>query len=344
MLIPVIPDPHVGSVLDGKYEITSVVGRGGMSVVYRARNVYTQQIVAVKMLKQELVEDAELTARFSREASAGIKMVHVNIIGMHEVGTARSGQPYIVMDFLEGETLLKVLKKEGRVGVKRCVKILTQVCEAVAHMHNQKIIHRDIKPGNIMLVETANDTDVVKMFDLGFAKIRAEPGTNRGDLTQFGDVLGTPLYMSPEQTQGHPLDSRSDIYSIGCVMYEMLCGSAPLVGSSVLETMQMQVKEKPKALDETRPDLYIPEQLSNIAFQAMEKDPDARYQSVSDLKRDLESVALSLSGKMTSSVTLPGISKLKQLPPERPKPPIPIIIIGLLLACIIFFVVFSQHH
>lgn len=343
MLMPVIPDPHVGSILDGKYEVLSVVGRGGMSVVYRCRNVYTQQVVAVKMLKQDLVDDAELVARFSREASAGIKMVHPNIIGMHEVGTASSGQPYIVMDFLEGETLLRVLKRDGRISVKRCVKIMLQVCDAVAHMHNQKIIHRDLKPGNIMLVETAFDSDVVKMFDLGFAKIRSEPGSNKGDLTQFGDVLGTPLYMSPEQTQGMPLDSRSDIYSLGCVMYEMLAGSAPLVGSSVLETMQMQVKEKPKTLDDARPDLYIPEQLTQIVFQAMEKDPDARYQSISDLKRDLESVGLSLSGKMSTTVTLPGISKLKQLPEPKPKPPILMIVLGLLLACIIFFLVLSHH-
>lgn len=344
MLIPVIPDPHIGTVLDGKYEVLAVVGRGGMSVVYRARNVYTQQVFAIKMLKQDLVDDAELVARFSREASAGIKMVHPNIIGMHEIGTASSGQPYIVMDFLEGETLLRVLKQEGRVSVKRCLKIMLQMCEGVAHMHNQKIVHRDIKPGNIMLVETANDTDVVKLFDLGFAKIRAEPGTNRGDLTQFGDVLGTPLYMSPEQTMGQPLDSRSDIYSLGCVMYEMLTGSAPLVGSSVLETMQMQVKERPKALDDARPDLYIPEQLTEIVFQAMEKEPEDRYQSIFDLKRDIESVAMSLSGKLSSSVTLPGISKLKQLPPQKPKPPITAIVLGILLVVIVVFVFLSMHH
>lgn len=342
--MPVIPDPHVGEFLDNKYEVLSVVGRGGMSIVYRARNIFTQGIVAVKMLKQDFVEDEELVARFSREASAGIKMVHPNIIGMHEVGTARSGQPFIIMDFLEGDTLAKILRAEGRVSVKRCVKIMLQICDAVSHMHNQKIIHRDIKPGNIMLVETANDVDVVKLFDLGFAKIRAEPGSNQGDLTQYGDVLGTPLYMSPEQTQGLPLDSRSDIYSMGCVMYEMLAGSAPLVGNSVLETMQMQVKERPKALDDARPDLYIPEQLTEIVFQAMEKEPDSRYQSIGDFKKDIESVSMSLSGKMTSQVALPGISKLKQLPPSKPKLPITVIIIGVVLLILVLLMVFGQHH
>jgi serine/threonine protein kinase len=313
-------DPLVGTVVGGRYEILSLVGRGGMSVVYKARNRAVGSIVAVKTLKVDLVSDEELFARFCQEAKAVQTLIHPNIVTVHEFGVTLSGQPFIVMDYLDGATLSDILEKTERLSVRRVLKIFIQVCDAIAHAHAHKIIHRDIKPGNIMLVETANETDFVKMFDFGFAKILPKSGLAVQALTQQGDVLGTPLYMSPEQSRGKQLDTRTDIYSLGCVMYEALTGKAPIIGDNVLDTMQKQINERPATLEKARPDLYIPEALTTVLFKTLEKDPSARYQMMTDLKRDLEVIDSALQGRHNitqSSLSLPDLAKLKRLPEGR---------------------------
>jgi tRNA A-37 threonylcarbamoyl transferase component Bud32 len=311
------PDPLVNTVIGGRYEILSVVGRGGMSVVYKARNKAVGSIVAVKTLKHDLISDEELFARFCQEAKAVQLLIHANIVTVHEFGVTLSGQPFIVMDFLAGQTLGETIDDLGRLPVKRTLKIFIQVCDALSHAHAHKIIHRDIKPGNIMLVQTTQEDDFVKLFDFGFAKLLPQTGLYVQQLTQTGDVLGTPLYMSPEQSKGKSLDSRSDIYSVGCVMYEAITGKAPLVGDNVLDTMQKQINERPESLDTARPDLYIPDHLTTILFRTLEKDPDQRYQSMNDLKRDLELIYNGLSGKVTLMPgMLPGLAKLKQMPTQ----------------------------
>lgn len=311
-------DPLVGTVIGGRYEVLSVIGRGGMSVVYKARNRAVGSIVAVKTLKEDLVQDEELFARFCQEAKAVQLLTHPHVVTVHEFGVTLNGQPFIVMDYLDGQTLSDVLEQMGRIPVKRLLKIAIQVCDALGHAHVHKIIHRDIKPGNIMLIETANDTDFVKLFDFGFAKLLPRRGIAAQSLTQHGDVLGTPLYMSPEQSRGKELDSRSDIYSLGCVMYEALTGKAPIVGDNVLDTMQKHINEVPAALESARPDLYIPEALTEVIFRTLEKNKEDRYQSMNDLRRDLEVLNNALTGKASlSQSALPGLARLKQLPPSR---------------------------
>jgi predicted negative regulator of RcsB-dependent stress response len=189
-----------------------------------------------------------------------------------------------------------------------------------------------------MVMDTSTDTDVVKIFDFGFAKLLEKPGRQVQQLTQMGDVLGTPLYMSPEQSAGKPLDSRSDIYAVGCVMYEALTGRAPLIGENVLDTMQKQINEKPVALETVRPDLFIPEPMQAILFKTLEKNPDKRYQSMTDLKRDLDVLLTSMSGRMQTAgfvkqVDLPGLAKLKEMPEEKKgfDPVIPAVVLGLLV-------------
>jgi len=311
-------DPLIGTVVGGRYEILSFVGRGGMSVVYKARNRAVGSIVAVKALKQDLVADEELFARFCQEAKAVQMLIHPNIVTVHEFGVTLTGQPFIVMDYLDGQTLSDLLERDERISVKRMLKIFIQVCDGLAHAHSHKIIHRDIKPGNIMLIETANDTDFVKLFDFGFAKLLPTRGLAAQALTQHGDVLGTPLYMSPEQSRGKDLDSRTDIYSVGCVMYEALTGKAPIIGENVLDTMQKQISEVPATLETARPDLYIPEALTTVLFKTLEKDRNNRYQSMSDLKRDLEMINNAVLGKQTiNKGSLPGLAKLKSFPQQR---------------------------
>lgn len=312
MLTLVAHDPFLGTVLAQKYEIASVIGKGGMSVVYKARNVQVGSTVAVKMLKYDLISDNELFARFSQEAQAIKRLTHPNIIAVHEFGVAPNGQPYLVMDYLKGELLSDIIEKNGRISVKRFLPIFTQVADALAHAHNHSVIHRDIKPDNIMLIETATDTNVVKLFDFGFAKLLSQRGIAAQQITQHGDVLGTPLYMSPEQSMGTHLDSRTDIYSLGCVMYEALTGRAPLVGDNVLHTMQKQISETPISLDLARPDLYIPTQLTNVLFKTLEKEREKRYQSMAELKRDLDHVFRGMTGNITlPAASTTGIAKLK---------------------------------
>jgi serine/threonine protein kinase len=316
-----VADPMIGTVIANKYEVLSLVGRGGMSQVYKARNKQVNSIVAVKTLKQDLLSDEELFARFCREAKAVQTLTHPNIVSMHEFGITMDGQPFMAMDYLEGKTLADIIEDSERIGVKRLLRIFTQVCDALGHAHAHKIIHRDIKPGNIMVLDTANETDVVKIFDFGFAKLLEKPGRKVQALTQLGDVLGTPLYMSPEQSAGKTLDSRSDIYAVGCVMYESLTGRAPLIGDNVLDTMQKQINEKPVALDTVRPDLFIPEPMQAILWKTLEKDPAQRYQSMTDLRRDLEVLMSGMSGRASAlnvkQSDLPGLSKSKIYPEEK---------------------------
>jgi serine/threonine-protein kinase len=323
-------DLLVGSVVAGKYEIVSLIGKGGMSVVYKARNLEVNSTVAVKMLKKELISDKELLARFQQEAKAAQSLTHSNIISVHEFGVMPNGQPYLVMDYLKGELLADAIEQNGRLPLKRCLPIFIKACEALAHCHQHNIIHRDIKPGNIMLVETANDTDVVKLFDFGFCKLAKTQGRPAQQLTQTGDVLGTPLYMSPEQSRGKNLDSRSDIYSLGCVMYEAITGKAPLVGSNVLETMQKQINERPESITSARPDLYIPDELTEILFKAMEKEPEKRYQSMAELKRDLENFNAKLLGKPSGSqANLPRLKSREVSLRKNPLPkPVKFLMIG----------------
>lgn len=317
-------DRLIGQTIAGKYLILSLIGRGGMSQVYKARHVKVNSICAVKTLKQDLVADEELFARFCREAKSIQTLTHPNIVTMHEFGVTMDGQPYMAMDLLEGQTLSDILEQSGRIGVKRLLRIFSQVCDALGHAHAHKIIHRDIKPGNIMVMDTPYERDVAKIFDFGFAKFLEKPGRKVQALTQLGDVLGTPLYMSPEQSAGRPLDSRSDIYAVGCVMYEALTGRAPIIGENVLDTMQKQINEKPVALDTVRPDLFIPEPMQAILYKTLEKDPNARYQSMADLKRDLDVLLDGMSGRASAVPVkqrdLPGLSKLEQYPEDKKMP------------------------
>jgi serine/threonine protein kinase len=330
------PDPLIGTFINNRYEILSVIGRGGMSIVYKAKNPEMGRDVAIKMLKAEFMTDNEMVARFSRETAAARRLAHRNLVTVHDTGIDEHGNPYLIMDHLEGMPLSDTIEKEGRLPVKRCLKIFVQICNGLAHMHTHNIIHRDIKPGNIMLLQTATTEDYVKIFDFGFVKILPYGNARYQKLTQSGDVLGTPLYMSPEQSLGRELDTRSDIYSFGCVMYECLTGQAPLVGINVAATMQKQIKEIPKSLDVARPDLYIPEQLTEIIFKTLEKEPNDRYQSIVDVKRDLEAISEALLKKKSTQVTkLPALSKLKQKKKNKQKfSPIPTIVLSTLLLAV----------
>jgi serine/threonine protein kinase len=279
------PEEAVGSILGGKYEIGAFLGAGGMSTVYKAKHVLTGKIVAIKLMHGKLLNDATSLRRFQQEAKAASRLNHANAITVHDMGIAGE-QPYLVMDYLDGEPLSATIRAAGKLEPKRAVHIFIQACDALSAAHKMGIIHRDLKPSNIMLVVHDGLPDYVKLVDFGIAKITAQEGDAQ-KLTTTGEVFGSPLYMSPEQASGRSLDVRSDIYSMGCLMYEALMGHAPLEGDNVIMTLFKQLSEMPPPLSGLDADIRLTNWLNQILMKCLEKDPAKRYQTVDELRADL---------------------------------------------------------
>jgi serine/threonine protein kinase len=238
------------------------------------------------VLRTDLLVDPVSVKRFEHEATAASSLDHPNLIRIREFGLSRYGQPYIIMDFLDGVELQTLLSHCEHLDLPIFVNIFTQVCDALAYAHTKGLIHRDLKPGNMMLVKGPTGADVVKIIDFGIAKILCEQNRSN-NITTTGEMLGSPAYMSPEQCGGVALDSRSDIYSLGCVMYEAISGLLPFRNESAIGTIMMQVNDRPLPFAQVRPDLSVPEELERIIFKAMEKDPANRYQTAAELSEDL---------------------------------------------------------
>ncbi len=289
LLRPIITDPLIGTVLAGNYEILEVLGQGGMGVVYRGKHSLMERIVAIKMLLSQLISDTNSVKRFQQESKAAARLKHPHIIDVYDFGISPAGQPYIVMEFLEGTPLADLIKKEGQIGVERSIKLIAQACDALDHAHKQGVVHRDLKPSNIVLTQYDEEKDYVKVVDFGVAKLIEVGNNNEGQrLTQAGEVCGSPVYMSPEQCMGQDLDARSDIYSMGIVLYETLTGKLPILGKTMVDTMSKHISEAPVPFNEARPDLYIPERLEWVVLKAMAKDPAQRHQTMEEFKLDLD--------------------------------------------------------
>jgi serine/threonine protein kinase len=282
---------EVGTIIDRKYELLALLGSGGMCAVYKARHAFMRNIVAVKLMHPRLLVDSQSVKRFQHEARAASRLKHANSITVHEFGISGS-QPYLVMDYLDGISLSDLIKQEGKIDVERCLHIFIQACDALADAHEHGIIHRDLKPSNIMLVKNKDDNCFVKVVDFGIAKIVSEGGESL-KLTSTGEVFGSPLYMSPEQCMGQTLDVRADLYSMGCLMYESLTGKTPFAGKNVLETILKQTSEPPPSLGAIDGDVRVVQKLDAIVLKCLAKAPEQRYQSMKDLKIELESAAKS---------------------------------------------------
>ncbi len=276
----------IGATLDNQYEIISVVGKGGMSFVYKATHLLMRKTVAIKTLLPHLTLQATSLQRFQQEAQAASNLKHPNIIAVHNFGTTPDGEPYLVMDYVEGSSISDELEKYGFVAVDRAVDIFIQVSDALAHAHQRGIIHRDLKPSNILLLEKDGRKDHVNIVDFGIAKMLPQDGVEAVSLTQTGEVFGSPLYMSPEQCKGEKLDARSDIYSMGCLMYETLTGRPATSGDNTMEVLYNHIHEVPAPMK--APLTHIPPQLEKIVFKTLAKDPAQRYQSMSELRDELE--------------------------------------------------------
>lgn len=286
-------DPLIGTILNNTYQIQDVVGRGGMGSVYRARDVLMERTVAIKMLHHHLVQDQASIQRFQQEARAASAINHPNVITAYDFGISETGQPYLIMDFLQGKSLSSTIDESRGLEYSRAVHIFAQTCDALHVAHAKGVIHRDLKPSNIMIVQNRDDPDFVKIVDFGIAKLLPSSGKQSQNLTQTGELFGSPLYMSPEQFLGKNLDERTDIYAMGCVMYEALIGRPPFSGEHVLETMHKHIHEPPAKFAVARPDLKIPAKLEAIVMRSLEKEPDARYQSMAELR---DAILLTIDG------------------------------------------------
>jgi serine/threonine protein kinase len=286
ILVKRVHDHLIGARI-ATYEIESMIGQGAMGIVYKARHLLMEKTVAIKMLKQSLVSDSHSVKRFQHESKAASKLDHPHVIKVFDFGLSDDGRPYIVMDFLEGVSLADLIKAKGQVTIERTIRVIGQACSALDHAHRQGVIHRDLKPTNIVLTKYDQEDDFVKVVDFGVAKL-LNAGAEGQKLTQDGEVCGSPVYMSPEQCIGNDLDPRSDIYSMGIVIYESLTGKLPILGKTLVDTMSRHLTEPPVPLKEARPDLYIPERLEAVIFKALAKNPADRHQTMQELKMDLE--------------------------------------------------------
>lgn len=279
----------IGKTIAGRYEILQKLGEGGMGVVYKAMQTSVERIVALKILHPHMTGNEEALKRFQREAKTTSKLRQANAIHIYDFGVEGS-LSFLVMEYIEGESLDDVIRKSGALELPRVANIVRQVCYALAEAHDLGIVHRDLKPSNIYLSRKRDGSEEVKVLDFGIAKVLGEQqGMTR--LTQTGMIIGTPQYMSPEQVEGLPLDHRSDVYSLGIIMYELLTGETPFQADTPFKLLMKHVKEKPVPPRKFRPNIAIPEAVEKIVLKALEKDPAKRFQSISELQQSLEAAA-----------------------------------------------------
>jgi hypothetical protein len=286
-------DARLGTLLDGKYKLEAPLGEGGMGTVYRATHLMLDKPVALKVIKGDPGRSPDVVRRFQREARAASNLNHPNIAAAYDLGQASDGTLYIAMELVRGHSLKEVIRTSGPLEAPRIGRILRQVASALAVAHRNGIIHRDLKPQNIMLATEPDGSEIAKLLDFGIAKTFDEHATQ---LTATGFVIGTPQYMSPEQAAGRPIDARSDLYSLGIIMFEMLVGEVPFNDPSTPALLVKHLTEPAPVPSRRRPDLHITPELEAVALRCMEKDPAARYQSA-------EEFAAALNGALGTTGT-----------------------------------------
>lgn len=283
-------DLLAGLTLDDKYKLERRVGRGGMGAVYVAHHTKFNKQVAVKVLSRDMTEDPSCFERFKREAEASARIKHPNAVSVIDFGQTSEQIVYLVMEYVEGPTLRKLIERETHLSPERTVNIARQICAGIGAAHRAGIVHRDLKPDNVM-IELIDGQEVAKVLDFGIAKLKDSQHLNQ--ITKTDSVLGTPNYMSPEQCSGGTIDHLSDIYSLGVMLYEMLAGRVPFQAASAPAVIVQHVTKDPTPLKQVSPN--VPEPLSHVVMRALDKQPSRRQQSASDLANQLEA-ALTISG------------------------------------------------
>jgi len=308
--------------LGGRYQVGELLGYGGMAEVHRGRDLRLGRDVAIKMLRTDLARDATFQMRFRREAQNAASLNHPAIVSVYDTGEERTSTgetlPFIVMEFVAGRTLKEVLAVEGRLLPRRALEITADICAALEFSHRHGIIHRDIKPGNVMLTQSGQ----VKVMDFGIARALASGATT---MTQTSAVIGTAQYLSPEQARGEPVDARSDVYAAGCVLYELICGHPPFVGDNPVSVAYQHVREDPRPPSMINPD--VTPDIDAVVLKALAKNPLNRYQSAAEMRADLLRAAagrrVMATPVMTPQETMAmAAAATRQLsPPTRSIPP-----------------------
>jgi serine/threonine-protein kinase len=277
---PLTPASLVGQILDGRYRMVRKVGEGGMSFVYLAQDVATQERFAIKVLSPSLSEDANAMARLRREAALGMRLAHANVCHIMRLGETEDGLVYVVMPFVEGELLADRTNRLGQIPLADTTRFVRDMCDGLHLAHQLKIVHRDLKPENVMICRRSppDGAEYAVVMDFGLAKERKAEGELQ-KLTATGIILGTPEFMSPEQLRGRPLDPRTDIYSLSLMVYEMLTGKLPFVGRTQQEMMIARLRSDPIPLRRMRADLDLPEAVERVLSKGMQRNVDDRYQT-----------------------------------------------------------------
>lgn len=299
-------DPLIGVTLDGRYRILGVIGEGGMGIVYEAEHVLIEKRVAVKVLRADFTRKPDVVARFRQEARSASRIGHPNIIDVMDFGQTPSGASYFVMEKLQGEDLAEVLSRECVLAPARAVFLIHQCCRALSAAHNKGIFHRDLKPENLFIVRGEHGAESIKVVDFGVAKMTdlTEASPTGRKLTRTGMLFGTPEYMSPEQSKGHVLDHRADIYALGVILYELVTGRVPFEGENFMEVLHKHGNDPVPAISAVNPGTQISEPLRLVIFRALEKDRGIRFQTMDEMAS--------------------ALSRVPEMPsPERPEGPPP---------------------
>jgi len=271
-------DALLGTLLAGRYRIEALIGSGGMGAVYRAEHVHMRKAVAVKVLHKEMTAFPEVVARFEREAVAAGRIEHPHVVSASDFGQLEDGSFYLVLEFIEGQSLAKLVSKTRTLPATRALRITRQIVEALSAAHGLGIVHRDLKPENVMLVDKDGDQDFVKVLDFGIAKIKVEETIEQPALTQIGTVFGTPEYMSPEQARGELVDARADLYTVGVILYEMLAGVSPFKDDDLVVVLTRHLTLDPPPLPSS-----VDPQVVALVLLLLKKSRDERVQSASEL-------------------------------------------------------------
>ncbi len=296
-------DPWLHQVIDNRYRVQERIGRGGMGTVYKVEHTQMGKIAAIKLLHANLANDKDLIKRFHREATAISRLNHPNIVQVFDFGRVQNSV-YLVMEFLKGEDLGRILMRDGPLLVSRCVPILCQVCDALAEAHGLNIIHRDLKPENVRVSRTLDGNDFIKVLDFGLAKIVEEDEQEAGAITARGSLVGTPYYMAPEMIRGRAMDQRVDIYSLGALAFRMLTAQNAFVAKTPIGVLTKHISEELSPPSSRLPEANIPPLMDAIVIKAMAKDPDQRYQSAQALKKDLVQVQKQLLRQDSSLIRI----------------------------------------
>jgi eukaryotic-like serine/threonine-protein kinase len=314
------PDDYIGKTVAAKYRVEQMIGEGGMGKVYKATQLALDKPVVLKVLRQALLSDERTVARFQREAKAASRLNHPNSISVLDFGQSEDGALYIAMEYVQGKDLHHIVSREWPLPESRIIRIISQVLSALADAHSASVIHRDLKPENIMVEQRRGEPDFVKVLDFGIAKIVDGTDDDGPALTRAGFVCGTPEYMSPEQARGATLDPRSDLYSVGVILYQLVAGLLPFDSDTAVGFATAHLTEQPPPPSRRRPDARVSPSMERLIMRALAKSPDDRPQTADQFRAEL--LAIEKERRAQVSVVRRGVSAPSLAPVSRPGTPL----------------------